>query len=142
MMVPALAEQHAAHKARRARMAGIITATATPLPYAPPVRPVTVPAPVLNVGSTRKHQIAVLQAAGYSQGRIAARLGLTVGQVAGVLHRNRAEQHKLLLCDCCLILFDLGFDTYDIGILVGEPERAVYALLSWARERKRVGGVE
>ena len=41
MMVPALAEQHAAHKARRARMAGIMTATATPLPYTPPARPVT-----------------------------------------------------------------------------------------------------
>ena len=137
MMVPALAEQHAAHKARQLRMAGALTAAPKPLPFAaPPLKTVVVPPP-MDLSGPRKHQIAVLAAAGWSQGQIAKRLKLTPSTVAGVLHRARAEEHKLLVCDVCLILFELGFDSYEIGSLVGEPEHVVCKLLAFGRERKR-----
>lgn len=136
-LVPALQEMHEAHKARQARMAGRITAPPKPLPFAiPPERTVVVPQPI-ELPSLRKHQITTLHAAGWSQGRIAKRLMLTPGQVSGVLHRARAEEHKLLLCDVCLILFDLCFDTYEIGGLVDEPECVVHKLIAWGKERRR-----
>lgn len=136
-LVPALAEMHAAHKARQARMAGRPTLPPRPLPFAEPPARIIKPLPAVELSGTRKHQIMVLRAAGYSQGRIAKRLGLTDGVVAGVLHRARAEEHRLLLCDAVLILFDLAFDTIDIGALVDEQERTVHNLLGWARERRR-----
>lgn len=119
MMVPALAEQHAAHKARRERMT-----SPAPVPVKPPVyvrTTIPIPQPV-QISGTRKHQIAILAAAGYSQGRIAKRLDLTVGVVAGVLYRLRTEQHRLLLSDCIIMMFELGFDTADIAEHIGEPE--------------------
>lgn len=133
-MVPALAEQHAAHKARMARLAGM----APPLPRftPPPQRHVALP-PVVDLCGPRKHQIALLAAAGYSQARIAKRLGLTTGVVAGVIHRARAQQHRLLMVDAIGILFGLGFDTYEIGGMVGEPEHVVANALARWRERQR-----
>ena len=136
-LVPALAEQHAAHKARLARMAGVITPPAVPLPFAEPPRKGVVVPPPIELSGTRKHQIAILDAAGWSQAKIARRLKLTSGIVAGVLYRARAEAHKLLLCDVCFMLSDLGFDTYEIGGLVGEPEHVVYNLAARGRDRER-----
>lgn len=130
-LVPALADQHAAHKARMARLNGI----APPLPRPPQVRP-SMPV-AIKLSGTRKHQIALLSAAGYTQGMIAKRLGLTVGAVAGVLHRSRAEQHRLLMGDAIVLLFGMGFDTYEIGGLVGEPEHVVANTLARSRDRER-----
>lgn len=136
-MVPALAEIHAAHKARQARMAGVITAPPKPLSFevAPPAQTIKVPPPV-DLSGPIKHQIVVLAATGMESWRIAKRLKITKGAVAGVLYRARAQEHKLLLCDVCLILFELGFDTYEIGGLVDEPERVVYNLIAWGRDRR------
>lgn len=139
-MSPALMELHEAHKARQARLGGK-PYTPPPLPVlvqspAPPAKVVKIPAPV-DIPPTRKVQIMALSAAGYSQGRIARRLELTVGTVAGVLHRARAIEHKVLLADVVLALFKLGFDTYDIAVTIGEPEDEVCRALHRARDAER-----
>lgn len=136
-LVPALAEQHAAHKARQLRMAGIIAAPPKPLPFAePPRAPVVVPEP-FDLSGPLKHQIVVLSHAGYSNGRIARRLKITKGVVSGVLHRARAKEHKMLMGEVIAIMFGLGFDTYDIAGHVGEPEYVVAKELARVRDRGR-----
>lgn len=112
-----------------ARLNGVAPPVLRP-PQMRPAMPVAV-----KLSGTRKHQINLLSAAGYTQGMIAKRLGLTVGVVAGVLHRSRAEEHRLLMGDAMALLFGLGFDTYEIGSLVGEPEHVVVNTLARSRDR-------
>lgn len=136
-LVPALADMHAAHKARQLRMAGVIAPPPKPLPFAePPKVPVSVPEP-FDLSGPLKHQIVVLSHAGFSNTRIARRLRVTSGVVAGVLHRARAKEHKMLLGDVIAIMFGLGFDTFDIAGHVGEPEHVVAKELTRARDRER-----
>lgn len=136
-MVPALAEQHAAHKARQLRMAGIIAPPPKVLPFAePPQAPVIVPDPI-DLSGPLKHQIVVLSHAGLPNWRIAKRLKITKGAVSGVLHRARAKEHKMLMADVIAIMFGLGFDTYDIACHVGEPEHVVAKELARVRDRGR-----
>lgn len=136
-LVPALAEQHAAHKARQLRMAGIIAPAPKPLPFAePPLVPVSVPDPI-DLSGPIKHQIVVLCHAGFPNWRIAKRLKITKGAVAGVLHRARAKEHKMLLGDVIGIMFGLGFNTYEIAGHVGEPEYVVAKELARVRDRER-----
>lgn len=145
-LVPALAEQNAAHIARMKRMGmhrpnvvsydTVHRAPPPPMPI-PTERTIKIPDPVGDLSGTRKHQIVVLSAAGYAPARIARRLKVSPGVVAGVLHRARAQEHRLLLGEVIAILFGLGFDTYEIAGLVGEPEHAIANGLSRARDRSR-----
>lgn len=146
-LVPALAEIHAAHKARQARMAGILVAPPKPLSFEPkpapphvvappPAEPVSVPEP-FDLSAPLKHQIIVLHHMGLTNWRVAKRLKVTKGVVSGVLYRHKAQEHKMLLGDVARILFSLGFDTWEIGGIVGEPEHVVERSLARAREAER-----
>ena len=43
----------------------------------------------------------------------------------------------LLMAECVSILFGLGFDSYEIGGIVGEPEHVVFKMLVQSRDKGR-----